>query len=86
MKKETKMTLNQLVNDWILKKKETLRHSSLCIYKNIIYKEILPFFESHNLTNLNLYEFTNMINQKIKDEKISYRYALNIITLLKSQL
>ena len=83
------LSFQEYVNYWLNIKKQELKISSLNIYQKMISLHLIPYFAHLKMKNIkeeNIIPFVKLLNQKVKNGVISYRYGESILTLLKSIL
>ena len=83
------LSFQEYVNYWLNIKKQELKISSLSIYQKMILLHLIPYFSHLKMKNIRHEDiacFVDLLNQKVKNGIISYRYGESILTLLKSIL
>ena len=86
------MLYKDVLNNWLTKRKIFLKYSTYTNYYNIIHNHIMPYLGDYNIRSLNNNILQQFILQQLENGRadsqggISYKYAKDIITVLKLTL
>ena len=86
------MLYKDVLNNWLIERKIFLKYSTYTNYYNIIHNHIMPYLGDYNIKSLNNNILQQFILQQLENGRadnqcgISYKYAKDIITVLKLTL
>lgn len=86
------MLYKDVLNNWLTERKIFLKYSTYTNYYNIIHNHIMPYLGDYNIRSLNNNILQQFILQQLENGRadnqggISYKYAKDIITVLKLTL
>lgn len=86
------MLYKDVLNNWLIERKIFLKYSTYTNYYNIIHNHIMPHLDDYNIRSLNNNILQQFILQQLENGRadnqggISYKYAKDIITVLKLTL
>lgn len=86
------MLYKDVLNNWLIERKIFLKYSTYTNYYNIIHNHIMPYLGDYNIRSLNNNILQQFILQQLENGRadnqggISYKYAKDIITILKLTL
>lgn len=86
------MLYKDVLNNWLIERKIFLKYSTYTNYYNIIHNHIMPYLGDYNIRSLNNNILQQFILQQLENGRadnqggISYKYAKDIITVLKLTL
>ena len=86
------MLYKDVLNNWLVERKIFLKYSTYTNYYNIIHNHIMPYLGDYNIRSLNNNILQHFILQQLENGRadnqggISYKYAKDIITVLKLTL
>lgn len=86
------MLYKDVLNNWLIERKIFLKYSTYTNYYNIIHNHIMPYLGDYNIRSLNNNILQQFILQQLENGRpdnqggISYKYAKDIITMLKLTL
>lgn len=86
------MLYKDVLNNWLTERKIFLKYSTYTNYYNIIHNHIMPYLGDYNIRSLNNNILQQFILQQLENGRadnqggISYKYAKDIITILKLTL
>lgn len=86
------MLYKDVLSNWLIERKIFLKYSTYTNYYNIIHNHIMPYLGDYNIRSLNNNILQQFILQQLENGRadnqggISYKYAKDIITVLKLTL
>lgn len=86
------MLYKDVLHNWLIERKIFLKYSTYTNYYNIIHNHIMPYLGDYNIRSLNNNILQQFILQQLENGRadnqggISYKYAKDIITVLKLTL
>lgn len=86
------MLYKDVLNNWLIERKIFLKYSTYTNYYNIIHNHIMPYLGDYNIRSLNNNILQQFILQQLENGRadnqggVSYKYAKDIITVLKLTL
>ena len=69
-------TFQELINDWLLSKKDTIKDSTYIHYKKILENHIIPELGNHTINTMNTTDIDHLLRKKLRNGNLSHTAGL----------